>query len=401
MAYRKVTQSFALMLIIGCGGVGQAQQHEVGRLIPASSLGTSTAITKPTLELRGGSLLLSDAPEEINNSRQLPAVMYRDKVTGDFRVFYHHQNESSKILSVGVAITNTSSQPEILFVRGAGIGVNVSPDLAGQAAASSFMSSARNISFVTVLLPGKTHLKAQNLPKLDTASGILEYLLVTVPGDVNSLSLRSKILQSLTASSASEERDCTDMPAGFGMGTATVSTLAYTGKQPSDPSSLPILPGDTHSRGTFAHSDRSGLFTISKEGLQSLTVDAAAPGKKFSDPMPNEYELGMDAVDGSTPVYNDGNYGVIYSFHIGFPSANSSPPQTFALLMQPSGGAGHFVAFTNEQQALSPYVTYKSAWWFSDITLTRQRTRVDLQTTLPGGASGPQTLLFDPGFIDQ
>jgi hypothetical protein len=399
MAYRMRTLCVAVILM-GTGEAGWAQQSQIGGLVPFSSLGTPTAIAKPTLLLRGGSLLLSDSPEQFKNARQLPAAMYRDQLTGDFRVFYHHQNESSESLFVGVAITNTSSRPEIVFARGVGQGVNLSPDLAGQEAVSSFISSRRNICFAALLLPGKTYLKVQNLPNRDTASGILEYLVVTAPGDARSLSLPVKLLQNLASSSSSEEGEHLDLPDGFALGTATVSTVAYTGEQPSNPSSLPVLPGDTHIRGTFAHFDRVGAFTISNAaGLQSLSVDTAAPGKSFSNPMPNEYELGVDAVDGGTPVYNDGNYGVIYDFHVSFQS--TGPSQTIALLMQPSGGAGHFLTFTDEQKALSPYITYKSAWWFNDITLLRKRTRIDLQTTLPGGASGPQMFLFDPGFTSR
>ena len=391
---------FAAILLIGYGGVARAQQHEVGRLIPFSSVGASTAVTKPTLALRGGSLILSDSPEQIKSAGHLPAAMYRDKVTGDFRVFYHHQNESSRSLSVGLAITNTSTRPEIILARGAGDGLDVAPDLAGQVAAYKFIASSPGFTFVTVLLPGKSYLQVQNLPKLNTASGIFEYVLVTAQGDANSLPLRAELLHHLSATSLSAKGEQPDLPDGFNLGTATVSTLAFTGEPPADPASIPVLHGDTHIRGTFAHFDRSGSFTISQfANPQSITVDTAAPGKQFSDPMPNEYELGADAVDGGTPVYNDGNYGVIYTFHVAFQSATLS--QNISLLLQPSGGSGHFVAFTNGQPASSPYVTYKSAWYFSDITLSEKRTVIDLQTTLPGGAAGPQVFLFNPESVRQ
>ncbi len=383
----------------GCSGAGWAQQSQVGGLVPFSSLGTPTAITKPTLTFRGGHLLLSDSPEQFKTASELPAVMYRDNVTGDFRVFYHHQNVSSESLSVGVAITNTSSQPEIVFARGAGEATNVYPDVAGQAAASSFISSEHSISFAALLLPGQSYYKVQTLPTGDTASGIIEYLLVAVPS-ARSLSLPIELFQNLAAASLEERGDQPDLPGGFGLGSATVSTVAFTGDQPADPVSLPVLPADTHIRGTFAHADRSGMFAISTAaGLQSLPVDTAPPGKKFSNPMPNEYELGVDAVDGGASVYNDGNYGVVYDFHIVFQS--TGPAQTVALLMQPSGGAGHYLAFTNGQMELSPYVSYTSAWWFNETTLRQRQTLIDLQTTLPGGASGPQKLLFDPGFTGQ
>jgi hypothetical protein len=400
MTNRTRNLCLTVSLIAGYGGMGWAQQSQVGGLVPFSSLGKPTAITKPTLMAHGGHLLLSDSPEQFKSAGSLPAAMYRDQVTGDFRVFYHHQNVSQESLSVGVAITNTSSQPEVIFARGAGEGTSIYPDVAGQAAASSFISSSRKIGFAALLLPGKSYYKVQSLSNGDTASGILEYLVVTVPGDVRSLSLPIELFQNLADASASERGDQPDLPGGFSLGSATVSTVAFIGDEPADPVSLPILPRDTHTRGTFPHADRTGTFAISTAaGLQSLSVDTAPPGSKYSDPMPNEYEQGVDVVDGGIPVYDGGNYGVIYNFHIVF--QRTGPIPSVALLMQPSGGAGHYLMFTNRQAALSPYVSYTSAWWFNDIKLRGTQTRIDLQTTLPGGASGPQKLLFDPGFTGQ
>ncbi len=403
MVYRTSMLSIAILAMASIGQMGWAQST-VGDLVPFSSLGSPTAIVKPTLTLRGGTLLLSDSPEQFKNAAQLPAVMYRDQVKGDFRVFYHHQNESSQTLSVGVAVTNTSNELELLFARGKGEGVNAAPDVAGQTAAASFIASRRDVSFATLLFPGRTYYQVQSLPNGDTASGILEYIAVAVPfspnGNAQSLSLPIELLQNLAAAYSARGEEYPNFPSGFGPGTATVSTVAYTGAQPPDPVSLPVLPGDVHIRGTFAHSNRSASFTIpTTGGLQYLSVDTSAPGKKYSNPMPNEYELGVDAVDGGTQVYDDGNYGVVYNFHVEVQRAGSL--QTIAMLMQPSGGAGHYLAFTDGQEALSPYVTYKSAWWFSNITLQREFTQIDLQLTLPGGAAGPQKLLFDPGFMGQ
>lgn len=397
MTSRTRILSIAASLIVGFSGAAWAQQTQVGGLVPVSSLGTPTALTKPTLTLQGGHLLLSDSPEQFKTASELPGVMYRDHVTGDFRVFYHHQNVSTESVSVGVAITNTSSQPEIVFARGSGEATNLYPDVAGQAAASSFISSKHSIAFAALLLPGKSYYKVQTLADGDTASAILEYLLVAVP-DIRSLSLPIELFQNLASSD--EEATQPDLPGGFGLGSATVSTVAFIGDQPADPASLPVLAPDTHIRGTFAHADRSGTFSVSTAaGLQSLSVDTAPPGKPYSAPFPNEYELGVDAVDGGVSVYNDGNYGVIYNFNIIFQS--TSPGQTVALLMTPSGGSGHYLALTNRQMALSPYVSYTSAWWFNNTALRQKQTLVNLQTTLPGGASGPQKFLFDPGFTGQ
>ena len=352
---------------------------------------------RPRLTRWGGALLLSDSPEQLRSSDLFPVAMYRDQATGDFRVFYHHQNESSKSVSVGVAITNTSSEPQDVFVRGTGESVNVAPDLAGQAAASRFISSRHNIRFATLLLPRQTYFEVQKVPNGDTASAILEYLLIAAPLERRPNAPPGELVTSLIAWSKSEAVEPPHLPAGFRLGSATISTVAYIGAEPFNPAELHILPSDSHIRGSFAHSERRGAVHLSSDlGLQMLSVDTSAPGGKYSHPMENEYELGTDAVDGGKPVYDDGNYGVIYDLFAAVDSKGFS--SNLALLLEPSGGAGHFVVFTDGHQALSPYVTSKSAWWFGDRILRGRQIQIHLQTTLPGGASGPQDFLFDPGF---
>ena len=116
--------------------------------------------------------------------------------------------------------------------------------------------------------------------------------------------------------------------------------------------------------------------------------------------MPGEYEPGIDAVDGGAQVDNNGNYGVLYYFLVEI--TNRPPHQLpFAMLMQPSGGAGHYVMLTNKTLTLSPYVNYQSAWWFNELMLRGAIHRVEITTSLTGGSSGPQKLLFDPGFVGQ
>jgi hypothetical protein len=60
-----------------------------------------------------------------------------------------------------------------------------------------------------------------------------------------------------------------------------VTTLAYTGDLPAQPAKLPILPADSHIRGTFAHFDRFGAFRIvTSSGLQDLPVDTSQKQSK-------------------------------------------------------------------------------------------------------------------------
>ena len=134
-------------LYLGFACPVSAQQPGVGSLIQFAELGVPKAIPKPALSPQGGTLILSDSPERLADTGELPAAMYRDRVEGQFRVFYHHQNVGPNVLSVGVAITNTENEPELLLGRGDGQGVNIYPDVAGQTALSEFLSSRRRIGF--------------------------------------------------------------------------------------------------------------------------------------------------------------------------------------------------------------------------------------------------------------
>ena len=393
---------FMFLLMLSAWSMGYAQQNGVGSLIPFSSLGAPTAIPKPALTPLGGTLILSDAPEKLTASSALPGALYRGQVEGEFRVFYHHQNVSLPSVMVGVAITNTSSQVEILLARGRGEGLSIYPDLAGQTALAGFLSSRRTIGFLKVLLPGESYFDVQTSPEGDTASAIRQYLAIALPGAESPAAMPMELFENLAAPASSQAGELPALPGGLSWGKATVTTLAYTGDQPSNPTAISVLPPDTHIRGTFPHFDRSGAFPVATSGgLQYLSIETASPGKPYANDLPGEYELGVDEVDGGTQVYNDGNYGVLYRLRIAIDNSAAPTATPFALLMQPSGGSGRYVMLVSGHLDLSPSVSYTSAWWFDELTLHGASRVIDLETSLPGGASGPQKLLFDPGFDGQ
>lgn len=393
-----------ILLLLG-GALGWAQQAQIGGLIPASTLGNATAITLPTLSQQGGTLILSDSPEQIIDGMTIPGAFYRDHVSGNFRVFYHHQNTSQNDLSVGIAITNTSQQAEALFSHGRGAGVNYYPAVAGQTAFSGFLSNHRITSFLAVLLPGESYYSTQNDTAGDTASGFEEYILISLPGHSAPVSLPLALLDSLNdnlPANKSNRGVLSSLPAGFGAGAATVTTLVYAGAQPAAPTTLPILAPDDHIRGTFAHFDRFGAFPISAaSGLQALAVSTAAPGLPWSNDMPGEYELGIDAVDSGIQVYNNGNYGVLYKFLVQIDNTVPFSSSPIGILMQPTGGAGLYAMSLNKHPMLSPYVDYTSAWWFGELSSHASGAVINIETSLTGGSAGPQQLLFAPKFNGQ
>ncbi len=381
---------------------GRAQQAKVGDLIPASNFSNPVEITKPALAAQGGSLLLSDSPEELYDGITIPGAFYRDSVRGIFRVFYHHQNNTENNLSVGLAVTNTSRQTELLLSHGKGASTSVYPNAAGQTAFADFLASHRNLSFVALLKPGESYYSVQDTAPGDTASGFEEYLLVAMPGASASPSIPSALF-GLLPDDGSASRDNraigAALPLSCALGSATVTTLVYSGSKPVQPSALPILASDGHIRGTFPHFDRLGAFSIAASaGLQYLAIDTSAPGEQWSDDMPGEYELGVDAVDDNLAVYNDGNYGILYRFLVTVENRVPFSTSPFSLLMQPTGGAGSYVMRVNGRTLQSPYVDYTSAWWFDRIASRSRTATLLLETSLAGGDAGPQQVIFAPGF---
>lgn len=381
---------------------GQAQQAKIGDLIPASDFSNPLEISKPALAAQGGSLILSDSPEEIYDGITIPGAFYRDSVRGIFRVFYHHQNNTENDLSVGLVITNTSRQIEVLLSHGRGASTSVYPNAAGQTALADFLASHLHLSFVAILKPGESYYSVQDTISGDTASGLEEYVLLAIPGAQSSLSIPAALFGLLPddpAESRGSQAIAAALPSPWTLGSGSVTTLVYSGSQPTQPATLPILASDGHVRGTFPHFDRLGAFTIAAaSGLQYLAIDTSAPGEPWSDDMPGEYELGVDAVDANLSVYDDGNYGILYRFLVNIENGEPFSLSPMGLLMQPTGGAGSYVMRVNHRTLQSPYVDYTSAWWFDKIASHNRSRTILLETSLAGGDAGPQEVLFAPAF---
>lgn len=391
-------------ITISCSG-GRATACGVGDLVPASRMGKPVELNpRPTLTLSGGQLILSDSPEQVTNTTPLPSALYRDTVGGVFRVCYHHQNIAEKTVMVGVAIKNTTTAPLFVYAHGIGAGVSVYPNYAGQVAVSDFLATRNTPRPVCVLQPGQVYYACEKNPKDDTVSAMKEYWLAAPPAGSALTPLQAMDLL-MTCEDQIVSGLFPSLPGGLAYGSAQVTTVVFdaAAPAPSDPSVLTILPGDTdHVRATFPHYDALGSFTVdARLGVQSLSVDSSAPGQPWSDPMPGEYELGVDAVDGGVKVYNNGNYGLIYRFTVLIVGRHAMFPfmmDPMALLMQPTGGPGTFVMNINNVNVLSPYYDGDKAWWFYNESSQGNGVTLQLQTSLTGGSSGPQKLIFFPNF---
>ncbi len=402
------TISISILGLLLTASCGMAQQYQLGSLVPVSTLGTATLIPQPTLTAQGGPLIFSDSPEDLKATDDFPVALYRDDVQGEFRVFYHHENVSLASLTIGVAITNVSDHAELLMALGRGQGLSIYPDVAGQAALDGFLLTQRLPRFLTVLRPNQSYYAVQTASEKETASGLLEFVVVNLPDDslpFPSIYNLSRMLSSDHRSGPPGTLSRADLPPGLDLGTAAVTTVAYDGSQPSDPADLPVITPGNNTRGTFPHDDRLGHFVVDPSaGLQALPVDS---GRTGSGAMPGEYQAGVDTVDGNIQVYDNGNYGILYDLHIEVRNSKTRQTQTAApnvsigMLMQPSGGSGQYVMNLpgpRSQPLMSPSVNYKSAWWFYELQPHPARRDFELQTSLPGGSDGPQRLLFAPGF---
>ncbi|CAM3842330.1 hypothetical protein COLU111180_10515 [Cohnella lubricantis] len=327
-----------------------------GEKVPVETLKPAVHMDKPELTGTGGALILSDSPE----SPKTEGAYYRDTVTGQFRVFWHHQNRTGAELNVAVAVTNTSSEPVMLFTEGAGAAVDYSPAVAGQIALEEYMKTDRRRQLAAILQPGDNYYLALQAPDPYTVSGIATFDAVSQHAH---------------------------LPASV-----TVTTLGYAGEQPAHPELEPILPGDVHVRGTFPHYDRSGTLQYdTSDGNALIRIDSAASGP-WSDALPGEYEEGYNAVDGGT-VINNGNYGVLYrlSFVI---NNEMDENRLISVYENPSGGAGNYVVGWNGKLFETPYLTYNDAWKITDLKVNKRSKIFEGELSLPGGAAGPQVFYF-------
>ncbi|MBB6671605.1 hypothetical protein [Cohnella nanjingensis] len=348
-------KTWTATIALAVGLFGASTVFAAGETVPIETLQPAQKLEKPQLFGTGGKLILSDSPETFNGT----GAFYRDRVQGEFRVFWHHQNTSSAAYSVGVAVTNTSSETVKLYTKGKGVGTNLYVDVAGQLALADFLTSEKNKTLAATLAPGQSYFVSASTDPEITNSGIVQFDASTVKGN---------------------------NPASV-----TVTTLSYD-TLPEHPEQMTVLPEDSHTRGTFPHFDRIGLIQYDTAmGNAFLRVDSAASGP-WSDSMPGEYEDGWDAV-GNKAVINNGNYGVMYRFAV---HAKNSlhERRTASLFLNPSGGYGHFALLWNKQLFQSGFLSWENAWHVTDFKVNPNGAVFTSEISLTGGSSGPQVLYF-------
>jgi hypothetical protein len=421
LAVTKWTAVFTLLsLFAGCSPVltprrepvqptfyGEWRGHPEDRLVAFGAL-PPAPILNPRINLSGGGgkLLVSNDPEYLTDAAVLPGALYRDELVGGFRVFYHHANSTQVDLTLATAVTNAQAAPLLLFTRGSGQGVNLYPDVAGQGAFKGYLRTRDQLTLLATLAPGESVLVVPTVVgPAHTVSALEEYVAVTPPRDAAARIPSLELIRALEAASLEQKAAGASqpkLPAGFSLATVTVTVLAHKGLPPSEPQALPVLaagppkPGEGTpyyllNRGTFPFFDRHAKVPLADTAAM-LTLNSAVSGP-FARTIRGEYLLGRDAVNGRLG-FNNGNYGVVY--HLFCVSTDAPIGVPYALLMQPAGGVGHYALQAEGDIVTSPFVSYKSGWWFYRALAFGPEACIPLRAHLTGGAFGPQKFFVVP-----
>ncbi|MBB6636334.1 hypothetical protein [Cohnella thailandensis] len=327
-----------------------------GDLVPVATLKPALSMDKPVLTPVGGKLIFSDDPEPFTR----PGAFYRDSAEGEFRVFWHHQNQGDSEATVAVAVTNTSQETVKLFSKGQGVSTSLYVTEAGQLSLAEFLKTYGRTKSLALLAPGESYFLDAPTGAGQTTSGLAQFEARTQRGN-----------------SPAEVQ---------------VTVLNYETK-PDHPEEAPVLPArGPQVRGTFPHFDRIGTLTYhTSMGNAYLPIDSAASGK-WKDDMPGEYEKGWNAVDGKE-VINNGNYGVLYHWTFDYINDDGGP-KTIKMYLNPPGGSGNYTLQWKNEILNSGWLSYVNAWNFKTFTLGAGEREIKVQTSLVGGSAGAQNLYF-------
>ncbi|MBF7081560.1 copper amine oxidase N-terminal domain-containing protein [Desulfallas sp. Bu1-1] len=246
-------------------------------------------ILSRVVTMKKESVIISNCPETFTRD----GVLYRDEVTGNNRILYHHLNGANQPKSVYLLAINNGSRPATLWVKRQGMAGPSNPMDVGRLAAYNFLGFDQSDSYSLELQPGEKIIlnKDANNPIKpgQTVHGIF---------DVSSDSY------------------------------LTFAIVAVGKQDPiNDYEQLPVLPRDqTHTRGTFQLPSRNMTVKIPDFNQQPSRI-VIADGKD------DAFLYGKDVTSGQNVLYtrNPGNYGVVYSITI-------ESQQRVALLLNPRGG---------------------------------------------------------------
>ncbi len=276
----------------------------------------------PVVILNQEKIMISNSPEIVSQE----GILYRDVLSGDNRLYYHHINGTNKAIKIYLLAVNQGAQPVTLEVRRWGTAGPADPLAVGRAAAYRFLNSKLSNTQYLEVQPGeKVVINKEALNDVEPGQTIHGIFGVNASDDLQF---------TVVAVSSPEQLD------------------KLEGK--------PLLSHDgKHTRGTFLRANRNVTMRLNIKKPARLVV---ADG---------EGDLFLYGKDGEQLTRNKGNYGLIYriairtEFPVGvlfsarggvFAGAGNWDGQAFNLpnqgLLQPKGGCMIGVVEPGEEKVL-------------------------------------------------
>ena len=281
-------------------------------------------------------LLVSNSPETIPFGK----VLYLGALSASetVRLLFHHQNGSkTEHMFLTVSLSNPTRAPEAVWVQGAAGAPSQDEMAPGHDAAHSFLDQYAHHAGFLVHLPANTTvpLFVDDLPPFGVASGIAQLSLLD--GDRLNVEVSARLTGEVDPPTMSYEPDFDRV----------------------------------HQRGAFPrpHIQRSLTYTVGgPPAMMTLADDADL----------------LHAGQGGEPL--EGNYGVIYDFHIDAANPTASPA-TLDLVMHAPGGQARGTFVIGDRVVESPLIHPNAPQVVATLVLRPQATRTIRILTMPESGS--------------
>lgn len=319
-----------------------------------------------TLSAAGPTLIFSNDPERVPG----PGILYRDTVSGPFRVFLFHVNGSPEPLRFGVLMTNPGTAAVSVSVEQAGkAGPGTDPLVMGKQAVHLWFQP-RSLYTYTVYGHHSVFLDAAIVDSMVPSGDALAAV-------VDALSSGPVVITTLAES----------VPSLTTAGMRVLPNTSVSG------------PDRTPMRGTFPGADLQCAVTAQLPLAGMLQVRLGSP---------RSYLHGSSAVDGGRPTVDAGNYGVMYDVTLSLTANPASQYGQYALLLHAHNSVFAGVAGVAGEGGLFPAIvalpsdqpSVHSAVQAVMLGMTRllpwSPTTLNLQWMAAGGSTLPVDLLVYP-----
>jgi hypothetical protein len=371
-----------------------------------------TSATTPRIVMAGPNLVYSDSPECLT-----PTAPYGDAVEGifykqvgvsstSFRLFLNHVNGTKSDKNVYYVLYNPSTTTPVTVSRGNyGVAVNSSFTAyesavpAGQTALQRYLTGSSSASLGTIPPGGAIARLVGNMPGstgknpcgTNVVLSAIYDLSASGPVQVGIAVVNGKIRKGQPTDTFEQNPLTYIFNAAFS-GAATT----YLG--------TPMLPQDSHVRGTFPHADRNvtlPAYDIDAGNRYGWRLGDCEQGTGTTCTLTSaafsaEYEPAVD-----TAEYDIGNYGVMY--HVTVPTSTVYPATVVQALINPRGGSYAGVVKTSLDGIIrvpgSGVVTNSTEAVGIGRIPGSLGTPFDVDLMPPAGSSLPVAIVLSPAYI--